>query len=96
MDEPIAASRRGICYPCLHDERDSPLGPCTVTNRCRSSRFGGESWWGRGDPAIYGTTKADAFQGWAEDASKWDEERRGIGALVSHACSPLLARRKPR
>jgi hypothetical protein len=31
MDELGVASRRGIRYPCLHDKRDSPLGPCTTT-----------------------------------------------------------------
>jgi hypothetical protein len=30
MDEPAAASRRGICNPCLHYVRGSPLGPCTA------------------------------------------------------------------
>jgi hypothetical protein len=30
MDEVVVASRKGIRYPCLHDEWDSPLGPCTT------------------------------------------------------------------
>jgi hypothetical protein len=36
MDGPAAASRRGIHYPCLHNEWDSPLGPCTVTTGVRA------------------------------------------------------------